>query len=315
MSNDTLKLYKTINLNELEEKIGFKKSPVQLSYFIKEKDIKNIDLGDSHLDEIMINDFEKNWTPDRHNLILKQSFSFSKPGYLYGENRITNKDNILALGLHLHSRSSNFQKTYEVGEISNELDLQILKVEKEFSVGELRGLIEFNYFLYLKKLNKIGKFQSAIEGTTLSTEFLESYSIGVDGSGSEFPMLETYEPKKGLWWLEFNYEDIYQDEFDTSNIILYLNQSHPEFDTFSARKRIVDQFYMKSIIIEAMATITAQIILIDGLLVDEKNTGEKGSIAKAVWYWISTFNIDTTSLTTIQKSFHDILSGRGGNRG
>lgn len=298
-----LSLFKKLD-EDLYEKAEFIVSNPLFSYENYDKEKIYIEDNEDESNTYNINELASSWSPDQHNLNIQQEFKIKKPIYLFGEEGITSKHNVIGFAIHYYSKTSNFQKTREIGQITFE-DKEIEFVfNQEFSSSTLRGAVHFDFIIYLKESNKKEPFQTDIIGMTLSNEPIDTYIVLVDGDGSEFPIEEINEKGQALWKLSMNWTDIYTDPFDSSNVRLLLNKAHPLYNFLYNEKHRVNQYLLNEILITAMSMIVQKIVLIDKEEITEDAQDSSGSIAQVVWYWITTFNLNLDSLETISDSFH-----------
>lgn len=298
-----ISLYKTID----EELLNFVdvETPLPIFSYIKEKeDLEEyIEFNNSDFsNEFVINEADPEWSPIEHNLILKQNFYINHTEKLFGENGVTDRLNKLGIACHVYSKTSNFQKTLHVSDIRYKEGTTNISFEHIFNENTLGGVVFLDFFIYLKE-HKISSVNHAeFLGTNLMTTDLLSYSLIIDGSGSEFPIVEINDSNKPLWSVEFNWTDIYEDLFNASSVRLILNQAHPLFDQLMNQRYRVNQYLMNDIIINAMAMIIQKVYLIEQYNLEEETDFQPGSIAQIVWYWVSTYEVNLDSLETIANS-------------
>lgn len=308
-TQNQISLYKKMN-EELLDQVGLNIHNLLLSYTIG-NEVKEI-LNQGVLEnQININEYDDMWSPLENELKLKQCFVFSNPSALYGERGITMPDNKIGLAVHIHSKTSNFQKTISFGSLPNQDSPYEVEFNHEFLPSTLRGRIELDFFLFLKELNTVKSIQASSIGMILSEENLLNLEIVVDGIGSEFPMSEFSEKEGPLWRLEKNWADAQYDVFETSNINLSLNISHPLFEQLKLGKTKVSRAMMGDILVQAMTLIIQQVILIDRVEeIMEEEVVVPNSILAAVNYWVSTFEIDTSSLFSINNTMKNYWDGK-----
>lgn len=303
MSSLAISLYRLIN-DETLEKAGFdnKTMPV-FTYTNEQGEEISINLGDETLYEYRINELDSKWTPELHDLVITQDFHFEHPSCFFGSDSVTGSSNKLGVAVHIHSRTSNFQETVVFGELADNSGPKTLSFETSFEKSKLRGVIDFDFFIFLMEVNSHGTFQAHNMGTRLTEESLTSYSLIVDGDGSMFPIVEVENAGGPVWSLEADWSDVLVDSFDTSNVRLKLNTKHKRYKDLTEEKNETNRFLMTEILSSAMALIVQKAIFEDDVEIEEMENAEPGSVGLAIWYWCKTFEIDLKSNISINDSF------------
>lgn len=294
-------LYKLLDENLMKE-AGIYLSLPKLSYADVLNDEKTIELDDSY--SYKINEYDSIWSPTENELQLTQSISIKHPSKLFGLEGVTAQENTLAIAVKIHSRTSNFTenlilKKFGMKDSNIEFDF-----EEVFEPNSLRGTIFFEYYLIVHELHNTSLFQADEIGMQLSSEPLLAYSVSVDGDGSEFPIEEFHDPESGLWRIWMDWVDVYSDSFDSSNIRILINSAHPLYDRLYTNTNKMNQYTLNNIIVSSIILVIQKAIIIDQNIIDEDMDAEPNSIAKAIWYWVSTFNIQIDSLEAISNSAH-----------
>lgn len=299
-THNQISLYKKMT-EELLNIVEVDTSNLLLSYS-NDNEIKEIIIEDVLDNQINLNEHDDMWSPLENELRLRQSFMFSNPSFLYGEDGITMENNKIGIAVHIHSKTSNFQKTISFGTIPNQGNSYHVEFMYEFLASSLRGNIELDFFLFLQELNTPHAIQASSVGMILSEDDLLNLEIIVDGIGSEFPMSEFSEKEGPLWKIEKNWVEAQFDVFTSSNVNLSLNTAHPLFEQVKAGKTKTSRAMMGDILVQAMTMIIQQVLLIDRIEIGENEEIIPNSILAAVDYWVSTFEIDTASLFSINNT-------------
>lgn len=285
----------------LYKKAGFQFSKPVFCYIYEQKE-KKINISDDFDGVLTINEYDSIWSPSENNLEVKQTFHIKNPSPLFGIEGITMEANKIGIAAHLHSKTSNFQKTIHVGIIKNQENPLKIEFSYNFPVASLRGNLELDFFLYLKESNEQFCQHATKTGMILSEGDILNLEIIIDGEGSNFPMSE-FEDKVGpLWRLEKNWVESNIDTFDSSNINLSLNTVHPLFRQVKEGKTALSRALMGDIMIQAMSMIIQQVIIVEGASLEDISDAIPNSILAAVGYWISTFDIDISSSFSIMNS-------------
>ncbi|MEB8068151.1 hypothetical protein [Mammaliicoccus fleurettii] len=301
-----ISLYKKLN-EKLAESVNIDISYPNINY-IDKNEKKDVIVNEGFNDVLTINSFDSMWSPNENNLNISQLFVFSHPNLLYGTDGITMNGNEIGIGAHIHSRNSSFQKTLHVISIPEQEEEFEAKFTHNFNVGYLRGSIIIDFFLYLKKITNYDNKQANKVGMVLSEGNIHSLEIVVDGDGSAFPMTEFKDKNGPLWKLEKNWIEPNLDMFDVDNVSLSLNTAHPLFEQVKSSKTRASKAMMDDIMINAMSLIIQQVLLVEKYSIDTEEELVQGSILQAVKYWVSTFEVDTTTIFTISNSLRTYWS-------
>lgn len=304
-SNNKVSLYKKLD-EELIGKVGLKIEQPTFQYKINDL-LKEIETGEEFEGVLTINEYDTEWSPNENDLIVKQRFVFEKPSLLFGKEGIALEGSIIGIAVHIHSKTSNFQKKMNFGSIIPSEKPIVVNFEHKFPKDTLRGNLSISFFLYLQKVGSLMPFQADKVGMLLSENDLYNIELIIDGIGSAFPINEFSDKNKPLWILEKNWADASDDTFDSSNVNLSLNIAHPLFEQVKAGKTKVSRAMMGDIMIQAMAMIIQQVILVEEKSLTEVDESSTSSILAVVNYWITTFEVDTTSLFSIMNSLRTNL--------
>lgn len=294
-------LYKMIS-DELLKNVGYQVGDKILSYENIADEADQLIDAPQHDSQLIINEVDPNWSPIEHNLKVEQEFNLSSPDKLFGDEGVTNRENTLGLACHIYSKTSNFQTTVHVGDIINTTQEMTIPFQYEFEPNSIGGTIYFDFYIYLKEIRVEEDSTANSIGTNLMDEPLEQYVIIVDGSGSEFPIEEINDPTQPLWRVEMNWTDIYEDLFNSNAVRIILNQAHELFGQLMNQRNRINQYLMSDIIMSSMAMVIQEAIIADKNELNEDIEYQPGSIAQVIWYWISTYEVNTESIETISNS-------------
>lgn len=298
-STNQISIYKKAG-TDLLQKMGFGFDAPLLSYDREETEhrISEADLEDN---EILVNKYDTNWTPEEHNLRLKQIFYFKDTSHLFGSDGIVARDNSIGIGVHIYSPKSFFQMTQDFGTINYSDVSTELVFDIDFPAKSLRGVINFSFFIYLKSANDFIRGQAKTIGLRLCEEELHSFSLIVDGDGSDFPILDFTEKDGPLWKIEKNWVDAADDTFDSSNVYIALNTKHYLFDRVKAATTWGSKALMGEIMLQSISMIVNEVINVEGYDPSSEDA-DPGTILMAVKYWIETFEIQTETIYSITNS-------------
>lgn len=296
-----ISLYNLIN-DELIERMNFHTSEKLVSYHNSNDEGEQLVDFTTDENQLIINEIDSLWSPIEHNLIIKQDFFIDRPSELFGSRGVTNQNNVLGLACHIYSKTSHFQTTVHVGDIQYTNEKIELNFQHEFQPNEIGGMVFFNFYIYLKNSEVVDPFSANIAGTNLMENPLEEYVIIVDGSGSEFPIEEINDPTQPLWLVEMNWTEVDQDLFNNNSVRLILNNGHEIFNQLMNQRNKINQYLMNDIIINSMAMVITQVIVVEKFELNEDIDYPLGTIAQVVAYWISTYEINTENFQTITNS-------------
>lgn len=299
-STNQVSLYRQID-SIMAEEAGIEVSTPQFFYSTSDG-LKEIELDEEFDNVLTINEFDTEWSPNENNLIVKQKFTFANPSVLFGDEGVTMNDNKIGLAVHIHSKTSSNQKKINFGSLLNTENKMEVQFEYNFSKDSLRGNIEMDFFMYLQHSVETRPYHANQIGMRLSEEDLYNLIIVVDGEGSAFPITEFNDKNGPLWILEKNWADATEDIFDSSNVNLSLNIVHPLFEQIKAGKTKASRALMGDIMVQAMSMLIQQVLIIEENNLDAVDESFSNSILAVVKYWVTTFEVDTTSLFTIMNS-------------
>lgn len=300
-----ISLYKKVDAF-LSEIVGISVSKPTFTYNHEDNRMV-IELDEEFNGVATINEYDTIWSPNEHNLNVQMVFTFKHPDKLFGPDSVTMPANRIGLGVHLHSKTSSIQKTLDIGILYNASHEIRIPFQYEFNISEIRGDVNLDFFLYLKECLDQRPSQATKIGMRLSEDDLYNLTIVADGDGSAFPITEFAEKDGPLWRLERNWVDAAIDAFDTSNVNLALNVSHPLFGKLKEGKTAVNRAMMGDVMVQAITMIIQEVIIVEKLSLDEEETFASDSILSAVKYWVETFEVDTSTLFSIANSLRENL--------
>jgi len=311
-STNQVSLYRQIDSNMIEA-AGIEVSTPQFFYNTSEG-VKEIELGEEFDNVLTINEFDTEWSPKENDLTVKQKFTFANPSVLFGDKGVTMNDNKIGLAVHIHSKTSGNQKKINFGSQINTQNKMEVQFEYNFPKDSIRGIIGMDFFMYLQDIVETRTYHANQIGMRLSAEDLSNLIIVVDGEGSAFPITEFNEKNGPLWILEKKWADATEDIFDSSNVNLSLNIVHPLFEQIKGGKTKAIRALMGDIMVQAMSMLIQQVLIIEENTLDAVDESISNSILAVVKYWVTTFEVDTTSLFTIMNSLrrrldHEMLGG------
>lgn len=297
MANNIISIYRTIN-NSLYEKLEVIPTSTYFYYTQGDEEVPVVLESQEDIYSFYMGKSNGFWDPSANDLIVERSFTIKNPGILFGNDGITTNEGILGIGVHIYSRSSNFQVTVPLYEtIEKNGTSQTIQFRHIFKKAEIKGEVNFSVFVYLKnQIKKVPMFAS-IPGIRLG-EF-DAFKIIVDGDGSIFPIVEVEKIGEPLWNVVTNWTDVNIDTFDIDNVRIEINRKHHMYEyIYKATKP--SQYLLVEVLSNAISQIIFKVVNdndfeIGGELIPD-------SIGSVVSYWIQTFEVNITSLETINYS-------------
>jgi len=302
MSKNKIATYQLIDEDLLRES-GFRINPTYFTYHNLSNSLEYIRLeeDDEIQETLYLNELEDKWSPLTNDLTIHQLFTIKDPSIYFGKNGVTSDSNMIGIGVHIHSTTTNIQMKRSIGSFGRTTEPIEIKFEEYFPKNKLRGRIFLDFFYYLEEVNETNNFQAKEKGMLLSDDLLLTLELVIDGDGSVFPISEVSDKGGPLWTLEKYWADPIEDQFDNNNVSLKLNKLHPMFKVINDSTSRYGNFIMEDIIIHAMALIIQEVVLDENLNVEEYEVSGN-SILTVVKYWIETFEVDITNRFSILNS-------------
>src|SRR5699024_5437275 len=95
------------------------------------------------------------WDPNIHGLTVERTIILETPSVLFEEDGLTTSKNILGIGAHLFSRTSNFQETVPLEATLDEKSGKTkVFYRQDFLPSSLRGEVTVEVFIYLKEISR-----------------------------------------------------------------------------------------------------------------------------------------------------------------
>lgn len=294
--SSNISMYKTIN-NEIYKKLDIKNINMCFSY-TKDNEIVSIKLKDEdNIHSFYMGNSDSYWDVNLDDLIIERTFTLGNTKALFGNQGITTSDGELGIGVHIYSRSSNFQTTITLDEvITEDIICKDIKFKYIFKSGEIKGDIYFTIFIYLRKKIKNIPMYANIPGMKLGE--IDNFKITVDGDGSIFPIVEVEKCGEPLWKVITDWTDI-NDTFDTDNVRIEINNKH-HMHTYIYKATKPSQYLLLEILSNAIAQIIFKVTQDEDFVVEEESIPD--SIRSVVEYWVDTFEVQIYSLETINYS-------------
>ncbi|MBK2404080.1 hypothetical protein EPJ90_04400 [Erysipelothrix sp. strain 2 (EsS2-7-Brazil)] len=294
MVKNVFSTYPMLNENHINL-IGYDFSEIKF-YARTQYDKKIIEISEDSISDnlIILKDENSFWDINSQSLsvVLKMEISNSRP--LFNKNGIANSGASIGLAIQWYSRESMQRGIVRVGTMdyfdNNHKEYQ---TEINFEVGQLRGDIVFQPFLYIEKASRqiderSGYLQNNI-GSILGG-FTE-VKIVLDGDGSEFPIYIVSNPNGPLWQVDCQWDDPVTESFSRS-VAIRLNQNHPGYKYIDRNSKKFDQFLINDIVASSICIIITKISQSAYANCLKSNGNfEIGSVAHVANYFIQTFGL------------------------
>lgn len=307
-----ISLFPIIN-DELLGKIRFQASPYQMYYIREDQEYYlRTEEVESSVTVHKVIDEEGIWSPDDYSLCVKRSYSLRTYQCLFGENGIACKNATLGLALMWTSADSKQRGVIPIGDIENSSKDLDLTLNYEFSLAQLRGLVEFTTVIYIKNAGTPlwDEGHLANEYGCLLGE-LDKFIIKLDGTGSVFPMYEVSEPGQPLWYVKCDWDDPTYEQF-AECVSININTAHKNYKYLDKTKRTYDEQLLKEVMASAL------ILVITKLREQDNYWGatmvgddlQSGSVSEAIYYFINTLEWDVSTPEALSLSIRKFFDQR-----
>jgi|SRR5690625_1341632 len=283
---------------ELIAQIGYKEQPTRGYYFLNQDEIEvEIIPYDEGLSSYKIEDPRVVWDPELHEINLIKDIEIPHPQFLFGEEGLVGEDDEIGLALRWFSRKSSVIDVKEVATISSGHDMLEYVIEERIEAGTLRGDMVLEVFMTDRKTGK-----------TLGV--LSKQTIIIDGNASLFPIQEVNYKGEPLWWVTLDYLDPLIDTFDLSSVSISLNFAHKHARHLKLEKGINSSPLLIEIIASALEIIVSDVMDNSEWNSIMNNESDVGSVGAIIYYFINTFEWDTSSRIALAKSIRADLDKR-----
>lgn len=308
----SIDMYPVLNDN-LVGKIGFFADEFLFYYFDEDRNsMQNLETNktnDHASSSLVINDSKCKWHADNFSLNFTRRYIFQAASFLFGNKGITHEDSIIGVALLWLSKSSSQRGTIDIGTLINNKQKCEVLLKGEFLPGQIRGSVTLQTVLYLKSIPNDTFGYAKCVGTILGV--LDEHTVILDGSGSEFPIVEVSESSQPLWYVKCDWIDPLIDSFTEENVCLCINNAHRHFSLLKLEDGIGSSPLFTEILASAMQTIVQKVA--SSNYIDKIMSGEEveaGSIGQVVHYFITTFGWDSASPDRLAASIRKDMDSR-----
>lgn len=302
MNSNILTLHRVIDMDLLKE-MKVEINSFELFYNEQEEVNKPITVNDIRDTKLYLGEVQEYWDPNIHNLNIYRTIIINHPEGLFGINGVASETTELGIAYHIHSKTSGFQKIGDTGIVLTNESEQEFPVEfnYEFSPASVKGEVNIDLFVYVKSAGEESLRFANEKGVELG--IIDHFQLIVDGDGSTFPIVEVERPGKSLWQLVMKWNDVTTDPFDVEYVRVEINKNHYMYDyIFKDTKPSV--FLLSEIMSNVMSQVIYNVVN-DESFTDSPDDTE--SIANVVSYWLSTYDVDISSLEHISYSLRNKL--------
>ena len=252
------------------------------------------------------------WYPETHNLKFQKSCRITSAYCLFGEGGIAPSNAVIGLALRWISTKSDERGIIPFGEITRLDSSSTFTAEGQFDKGKLKGSLKLETILYLKTPGRpqaSEMFFAQQSGTVLG--ILDQSEFYIDGNGSIFPIVIIDAPGKPLWHVYYNDTvDAMQDQFNSENVEIQLNKAHPSYDALKIDSSMIESPFFIEVIASALMVIVESAKESLGEEWDTMLSGtgfESGSIAEAIYYFVSRLQWDISSPARLSDSIREFF--------
>ena len=310
----SLSAYPTLN-DALFSEIGYSATEWSCSY-VREGLVENLRFESADFADNLykiVDDFGI-WDPNSFNFTITRSYKLSFLQALFGVGGIACKNATLGIAVMWTSPDSNQRGAIKIAEFDKESNSIEHNFTFTFDVAQLRGSVNLSTVLYIEKIGKV-----LSEESYLANEYgcilgiLDSFNFTVDGIGSLFPIYEENDPTSNLlWYMNADWEAPCEDAFIES-FSVNINKSHPAYKSLNEESPQFNQFFSNEVIASALTNLIFKLKMTDDWECIIKGNGKKGSVAEAVYYFVSVLGVDITTVESISSSLRKIISERMNN--
>ncbi len=188
-----------------------------------------------------LTDEKVNWNKEKHNFGFRKTINLKNVSTLFGN--IVCKDAVIGVALLWTSQSSKQRNSIKLGSFTIK-DKKDCSFSCEFlsKPGELRGIVNFNFVLYIEQSGKPlsgEEYFANTKGNIIGE--LETFDLCLDGNGSQFPIYEVNDPNLPLWSVKFTWEDPLLDSFVSSVSVIINKANEKKYEELQKSRGFFDE--------------------------------------------------------------------------
>lgn len=304
-------------LNEtLKTKIGIQIMPLKFYYIADDEEI-NLNTEESDSGSCVYSVFTENglYSHDDYNFCLERNYIIRSHKCLFGKEGIACANAELGIAAVWTSAESRQRGVIKGSTFTKDTDNVITEIKHEFKTAQLRGRVDFSVIIYVKDPGRAFSDERhlANESGYILGE-IDSFSVVLDGTGSDFPIYEVPDPDQPLWYIKCDWEDPTVDRFSEA-VSIYINTAHKNYKYIDvSRKKLYDERLLAEIMASALGIIITK-LKESKVFWEQTISGDSlqpGSVSAAVYYFITAHEWDVSSPENISLSIRKYLEKNGG---
>lgn len=279
-------------------------------YFNDEKEdiLNDVEIQGKSQDVIILYDDRGYWDIRYYNLIVKNQISIKKPNVLFGIHGIAPSNAKIGVGFKWYSKDTKLRGFKELGIFDKNSGLVNIDFSYNFKKNFLRKELTLEILLYIadEDLNPTGpeKHLANIKGTVIGE--VTSTKLILEGSRSEFPIVEIKDPNKPLWELRINW--LTENDKFVDVVKLIINPSHPKFKEINMERKRYNQDLLDEIMISTIAMLFLK-AKSDNIFTfgTEINEFEEGSVGAVLAYWVNIYALEDASIEVLHSKISNAV--------
>ncbi len=265
------------------------------------------------------------WSPETHGLKVSRTCEIMQPQRLFGSGGIVPLNGTLGIALRWASPGTSQCGVIPFGQISRLKPNRPFPVSHVFDPGELKGTLKLQTILYLAEAGAASPgeaFLARTPGTVLGV--LDRWELILEGSGSVFPISSVANPGGPLWTVFFDESaEALTDPFSEEYVEIRLNSAHPAYPLLQIESAPMESPLFREVLASALTVIaqTARELLGDDWERvmqsqdrEEEKVCEPGSIAEAMYYFVTRLKWDMSSPARLAGSVRSCIESGGAGR-
>lgn len=294
MAKNIFSTYPMLNDTHIDA-IGYELLEVKF-YASSKYDKELIEISEESLinNMVILKDENSFWDINNHSLSMVMIMEIKTSRPLFGFNGIANSGASIGLAIQWYSRESMQRGVVPVGVMDYfDNSRKEYRIEISFDVGQLRGDIVMQPFLYIEKaaipIDERGGFLQNNIGSILGA--FDEVKVILDGDGSEFPIYIVSNPNGPLWQVDCQWDDPITEAFSRS-VAIRLNQNHPGYKYVDRNNNKFDQYLINDIVASCICILITKISQSAYANCLKTNDNfEVGSVAHVANYFIKAFGL------------------------
>lgn len=258
----------------------------------------DIKIEDKNSTTVIMDDINKRWYVDKHNLIVNRKIKFN-PKVLFGESGIVSSDATIGIALKSTSNKSSNRDIKEIKRFNVNDELINIDTSYNFEKNRINDDVHYSIILFLADVgeqdNKNESHLINVPGTILGN--LSEIRMIFKGSKSSFNTVTVSDKDLPLWFLR---SDFIPENNVYDSIELVINESHKDYGLLDPN----DNKYNLEFIREISINIVTMIISRGYQMIEEiqNTTYDQGTIGYLVQKYIELYEIHNDDIMEIHKN-------------